>query len=346
MKLAGEHGAIRYYLMVCEQRRYSKYTLIGYTYRLGVMTDLLSSLCGVTELEQVTVLHLRQCVQHLLTTPVDTNKSRRPPENGSTLSSTSVVVCVRAWRAFFNWCYKEELIEKNPITRLENPKEPKKARRAFSHEQAETMFNFFDLSTEQGIRDYVILCLLIDTGLRRAEVVSLCVEDVHDTYIVVEHGKGDKERMVGINPELSTWLWKYINKYRHPRRPDETALFLSVSSKHGGLPFTRGGMQALMMRLKEATGIDNVRLSSHTFRRTFARMYLENGGDLFSLSREMGHTDIRTTQRYLDDFQSESALKHHNTFSPLSRFKTRQVRKVTNRMYPRKNTEHKKRKDE
>lgn len=325
MKLIGEQGAIRHFLLVLEQRRYSPHTLTLYSYSLNMLADLLDSLCKVTELEQVTVLHLRQCVQHLLTTPVEVKKSRRPPV-GSTLSASAVVTYMRPWRAFFNWCFREELIEKNPVARLDNPKVPKRVKPSFSDEQAERMFNSFDLSTEAGFRDYVILCLLLDTGIRRSEVISLRVQDVHDTYIKV-CGKGDKERKVGIHPELSMLLWKYINKYRHPRSSEIDALFLAVSNKHEGLPLTRGGILSLMNRLKRITGIDEVRLSAHTFRHTFARMYLDAGGDLFSLSREMGHSDVKTTQVYLEDFKSDNAVKHHNAYSPLSRFKVRKQRK-------------------
>ena len=92
-------------------------------------------------------------------------------------------------------------------------------------------------------------------------------------------------------------------------------------------------MGALMNRLKKVTGIENVRLSAHTFRHTFSKMYLQEGGDVFSLSRELGHSDIKTTQRYLEDFTSENARKRHTEFSPLNRLKvrTRRTPKATKR---------------
>lgn len=335
MKLTGEQGAVAHFLLTVQMRHYSPYTLARYTYALSVMTDLLESRCKVTELEQVTVLHLRQCVQHLMTAPVSTEKSRRPPQNGKTLSASSVCTLIRGWKVFFNWCFREELIEKNPAARLEFPKVEKKIKPSFSDEQVQAMLDSFDLSTEEGFRDYLILLLLIDTGLRRSEVVNLRVEDVQTDYIRI-FGKGRKERRVGISPELSTLLWKYIHKYRHPCKPDEPILFLATGNGNAGKPFGRGGMGALMNRLKETTGIDDVRLSAHTFRHTFAKMYLEEGGDLFSLSREMGHADIKTTQGYLEDFKSDNARKHHNEFSPLKRFKVRTSRKAKRNGKPKK----------
>jgi len=327
VKLAGEQGAVAHFLMTVEMRHYSPYTLERYTYALSVMMDLLESLCKVTELEQVTVFHLRQCVQHLMTASVPIQKSRRPPQNGKTLSASSVCTLIRGWKVFFNWCFREELIEKNPAARLEFPKVEKRIKPSFSDEQVQAMLDSFDLSTEEGFRDYLILLLLIDTGLRRSEVIGLRVEDVQSDYIKV-FGKGRKERQVGISPELSTLLWKYIHKYRHPRKPDEPILFLATGNGNAGKPFGRGGMSALMKRLKETTGIDDVRLSAHTFRHTFAKMYLEEGGDLFSLSRELGHSDIKTTQRYLESFSSDNARKHHTAFSPLNRLKVRTSRKM------------------
>jgi len=322
MKLVGEKGAVAHYLMIVEMRHYSPYTLARYTYALKVMMQLLESLCQVTDLEQVTVFHLRECMQHLMTAPILSKKRNRPPENGKTLAASSVCGFIRVWKVFFNWCVKEELIEKSPAARLEYPKVEKKVKPAFADEQLQTMIDSLDLSTEQGFRDYIVLLLLTDTGLRRSEVASLRVEDVQADYVRVV-GKGRKERRVGISPELSMLLWKYVNKYRHPLHPDEPVLFLATGRGNAGLPFGRGGMGGLMARLKKTTGIDDVRLSAHTFRHTFAKMYLEEGGDLFSLSRELGHSDIKTTQRYLEDFSSDNARKHHNEFSPLNRLKVR-----------------------
>ncbi len=317
---------INHYLVNLENRRFSVHTQVAYRHSLLVMVRLLADLCDVTDIEQVDILCLRRCVQHLLNVPLEVKKSRRPPENGSTLSPSAVRSYIRRWKAFFSWCFKEELIEKSPATRLEFPQVDEKVIDTFSKEQIEQMFAVFDLSTPAGFRDYVVIVLMIDTGLRRSEVARLCVEDVHETYISV-FGKGRKERQVGIHPKVSNLLWRYIHKYRHPAISSETALFLSVGNGHAGLSFGRGGMQGLIRRLKVATGIDDVRLSAHTFRHTFACMYLEEGGDLFSLSRELGHKSIKTTEKYLKSFTSKNARMHHNDHSPINSIELRSQRK-------------------
>jgi len=316
---------VDHYLLNIEGRRYSVHTQTGYRHDLLVMVRLLADLCHVVDLEQVTILHLRKCVHHLLNTPVEV-KRHRPPENGLTFSTVTVGVYIRRWKTFFSWCFREELLEKNPATRLEFPQVDEKVLDTFSADQLQDMLNTFDLSTPDGFRDYVIIVLMLDTGIRRSEVIGLHVGDVHDTYISV-FGKGRKERQVGIHPKTCNLLWKYIHKHRHPANKDESALFLSVGNGHAGMPLGRGGMQALIIRLKRATGIDEVRLSAHTFRHTFAVMYLDEGGDLFSLSREMGHSNIKTTERYLKSFSSRNARMHHNDHSPLNRVSLRSQHK-------------------
>lgn len=313
---------VRYYLMNLENRKCSIHTCIAYRRALTVLVSLLESLCAVVELERTSILHLRQCVQHLLTVPLERNEPGRVPDSGAVLSDASVCTYIRRWKSFFSWCFKEELLEKNPALRLEFPKVDERVVDAFSVEQIEQMLAVFDLSTDEGFRDYVIILLMLDTGIRRSEVATLRVEDIHDTYISVI-GKGRKERQIGIHPQTSNLLWKYVHKYRRPARPDEPILFLSLNKSHRGRPFGRGGIEYLMKRLKEKTGIDDVRLSAHTFRHTFASMYLDEGGDLFSLSRELGHTKVNTTEKYLRSFTSRNARMHHNEHSPINRITLR-----------------------
>ena len=316
---------VNHYLLNLEYRRYSEHTRIGYRRALLVLVALLDRLYGVVGLEQVTVLHLRQCAQHLLTVSLERVGRGRLPDNGLTLSESSVCVYIQRWKTFFTWCFKEELIEKDPGVRLEYPKVDERVIDAFSEQQIEQMLGVFDLTTEGGFRDYVIILLMLDTGIRRSEVAMLCVEDVHETYISV-FGKGRKERQIGIHPQVNNLLWKYIHKHRRPATPDEHVLFLSLSRNHAGTPFGRGGMYGLMSRLKAKTGIDEVRLSAHTFRHTFACLYLDAGGDVFSLSRELGHTKVSTTEKYLKSFTSKNARMHHSEHSPINRIKLRTQR--------------------
>ena len=323
MKLSGDNNVVKLFLSDVKMRL-EHHTLVSYTQVLQVLVTLLETVCGVTDLERVTVIHLRRCVEHLQTDFVSTEKLRRSPDNG-TLSVSSVRSYIRVWKVFFNWCYQEELIEKNPVVRLAAPRPTKRVIPAFSDEQVQKMLACFDLSTEVGFRDYLIILLLLDTGIRLSEISGLEVANVHDTYIKV-FGKGRKEREVGIHPDVGKLLWKYIHKYRKPKNPDEKILFLG-NTRSMGLPLGKGGMKQMVDRVKKATGITNMRVSPHVFRHTFAKMYLKAGGDIFSLSREMGHSNVQITNVYLQDFNSSDARQHHTTFSPINGLNLRKNQK-------------------
>ena len=91
----------------------------------------------------------------LLTVPVASN-GRRPEREDGILSISTVKGYIRIWKAFFSWCYQEELINANPASRLKFPKAPKKITPAFTDEHIEKMVAACDTSTDFGFRDYVI----------------------------------------------------------------------------------------------------------------------------------------------------------------------------------------------
>lgn len=304
--------AVAQFLLDLEVKGRTKATMIDYRHRLGILVRLLDEQCHITELEQVKVVHLRQCVQHLLTAkhPYQ-NRGRRC--EGDAMAPTTVRAFVRIFKSFFNWCYQEELIDNNPTARLSPPKVPVRVTPAFRQEHIEKMLDACDTSTPIGFRDYVIVLLLLDTGMRVGELVGLKVSDVNDRFVKV-FGKGRREREIGIHPEVSKLLWKYIHKYRRPTEPDEETLFLGS----GGKPLHLIGIQEIIKRIQHRSGLDDIKFSPHVFRHTFAKMYLQRGGDLFKLSREMGHSGVEITKEYLKDFNSTEARKDHTLFSPIS----------------------------
>jgi integrase/recombinase XerD len=310
MKLNGENGVIAHYLLDCRTRNLSQWTLSSYDRVLHLLADLLCKLCKIEELEQVTVLHLRQCVQYISSPSLQDKDVQGLRQDGKTLSAHSVRGYILVWKAFFNWCYQEELIEKSPVTRLKTPVLEKRIKPTLSAEDLQKMLDMCDRKTALGFRDYTILSLLADTGLRLAEIASLKVGDVYPSYIKV-FGKGRREREVGVHPEVSKLIWKYVQKYRKPSDAGEMLLFLG----RWGKPLGRSGVSAVVEQVKEKCGFEDKQVTPHVFRHTFSKQYMQRGGDVLSLSRELGHSDIQVTRLYLQDFGSEEARKDHNSRS-------------------------------
>lgn len=302
---------IEQFLLDLEVKGRTPPTLVDYRHRLGVLLQVLQEVCKITELEDVKIVHLRLCVQHLQTEKHVCQRGR--PCEGETLAPTTVRAFVRVFKSFFHWCFLEELVENDPASRLAPPKVPLRVVPAFREQHIEKMLAACDTSTPLGFRDYVMLLLLLDTGMRVGELLGLHVGDVHDRFVKV-FGKGRREREIGIHPEVSKLLWKYIHKYRHPVEADERALFLGK----GGKPLHTVGVQEIIKRIQRRSGLEQIKFTPHVFRHTFAKMYLARGGDLFKLSRELGHSGVETTKKYLEDFNSSDARKDHTAFSPIS----------------------------
>jgi integrase/recombinase XerD len=324
MKLDSENGVVARFLLDCRVRVLSERTIALYRFALTRLVNLLDSLCGISDLEQVTVTHLRSCVNHLLTEPLPMLRGRYP--KGGFMLAVSTVRCdVRIWKNFFNWCYQEELIDKNPVNRLKSPEPEKRVKATFTPDQLQAMLDSCDLRTEMGFRDYAVLSLMVDAGLRLSEIVGLTIEDVHLDYVKV-YGKGRKEREVGLHPNVSKILWKYVEKYRHPIDKNERALFIGH-----GKPLVRFGIKDVVSRAKRRCGFDDLEITPHVFRHTFAKEYMDRSGDITSLSRELGHSDIKVTQVYLSDFSSYDARKKHKDRSVFNDIKVQKKKSQNKR---------------
>jgi integrase/recombinase XerD len=190
----------------------------------------------------------------------------------------------------------------------------KKLIRSFTTQHLQAMFTACDLRSHLGFRDYTLMLALIDTGMRASELCNLRLEDVQGDHVVVMD-KGRKQREIGIMPTTAKFLWKYIKVHRHPSQPSDK-LFLG----RRGTPLTPSGLDHALYRIRDAIGLHDIRLSAHTFRHSFARVWLERGGEVYSLSRLLGHASVQVTEVYLRDFEARQARLRHNEFSPLADF--------------------------
>jgi site-specific recombinase XerD len=161
-----------------------------------------------------------------------------------------------------------------------------------------------DRRTLQGKRDYALLLLMFSTGLRKAEVCNLRVADV-TTYrnqpVVDVMGKGEKHRRVALNRDVMEAVLDY-QKTLLPPTPSEGGQYLFYTvGEHGNCdvrPLTHKAVDCLLRRVKKVALIAK-RITPHTTRHTFATTLLDKGVDLKTVQELLGHSHIRTTEKYL-----------------------------------------------
>jgi len=251
------------------------------------------------ELEAITARHIRTFIDAV---------ASRPGQKGSTLRPSSVRLYITTVKTFLSWCSKEEdfeeLVSPKIVSRIPTPRIAPPLIETFTPEQIAALF----VATEEQpfpVRDRAILSLLLDTGIRASELVGLtldcCWLDPDDSYLLV-HGKG-KSREVPLGRTARTALRRYVTRHRHPRQASEQHVFLGRT----GEQLMVSGLEQIIRPIGSRARIKGVRCSPHTFRHTFACMYLLGGGDIYKLSRLMGHESVKITERYLGAIKAKQA---------------------------------------
>lgn len=197
----------------------------------------------------------------------------------------------RSVRAFLKWCYDFDYCP-DYLKRVQLPKDDARPKLPLYQDEVKRIDACFDVNTLAGLRNYCIIHLMLDCGLRTQEVAGLCLEHVLKERNVLQllDSKGNKSRMTLIPDFLLETLSDYcsIAGIQHGR------LFHSLKAR--GEPLTGNGIKQLCQQLKKASGIP--RVHAHLFRHTFATSYLLGGGNLEFLRVFMGHYDYTVTKTY------------------------------------------------
>jgi integrase/recombinase XerD len=251
----------------------SQATLEFYDFTAGKFIEWLT----IRDLNEVKPFHVRSYLAGL---------------NSRGLADRTVHGHARGIRAFLNFCHEEGYID-DPIV-VKMPKVRQKRLPMLTVEELNMV-----LAACRTPRNYALLLLLADTGLRLSEAASLAWGDMNiGTGLVrVRKGKGGKERSVVIGAKTRRAILKYRRTIAHD---------VNVSVFN----LKRTGMRTALYRIGQSAG---VHLTSHMIRRTFATLTLKSGGNLLYLQAMMGHESLEQTRQYIrmfDDVMIETHAEH------------------------------------
>ncbi|MBM4447536.1 MAG: hypothetical protein FJ023_09400 [Chloroflexi bacterium] len=299
---------IQGFRLSCHAEGKSPKTIEWYISFLAVLNRFLEQRQLPTELQYIDKSHIRQFIRYLQT-------EVRTPHTGKALSPATVQGYVRTLKAFFSWLIREDYVNYNPMTAIPVPRAPVKIIDTLTVDHIKRLVDLCRRTDGIGCRNLSILLLLLDSGIRVSELIAIDLDDLNLTegFITIRGAKGGKERTVPIGSLAQKVLWKYIYTYRpKPLTDSEKKLYLNDK----GLPLTRNGIQQMLRRCGKKAGVTGVRCSPHTFRHTFAKNYLLNGGDIFSLQKILGHTSLASVRTYINLFAID-IKKQHQRYSPV-----------------------------
>ena len=217
------------------------------------------------------------------------------------ISPVSCNTYICALNAYWKWA--------GEVHHLAYLKEEEKVLATFSPEQVKALLGVKPKGRNQA-RAHIICSVLLDTGLRISEALGIRREDIDfDNMCLKVTGKGNKQRQVPISLELRKLVFRWVQ--RCPRD--------FVFGTRSGTKMTVRNFQRDFKLMCGKLGISDVRCSPHTLRHTFAVSYLRAGGNLFYLSKILGHTSVKTTERYLQSLQVGDLQAVHDRLSLLTR---------------------------
>ncbi|UBH21943.1 tyrosine-type recombinase/integrase [Macrococcus armenti] len=232
--------------------------------------------------------------------------------NTSSNEKNGVETSLRALKRYCTFIQSKGWAQDNPFNNFVMPKVKAPIIETFSDTQILKMLNACDTDTFVGYRDYVLILFMLDTGVRLRELCDISLSDINleDNYVKV-FGKNQTYRNIPIAATLKTALRKYIDV--RGESPSD-ALFISQNDT----ALRPRSVQNRLERYGRAAGIDNVRVSPHTFRHTFAKMYVQNGGNIFVLQDILGHSTLEMVRVYVRMYSSD-IRRDHAKHSPLNR---------------------------
>ena len=217
-------------------------------------------------------------------------------------------------KAFYKYLtVRTKQLEENPVQDLEFPKVRKALPKFLTLEQATSLLHAVHGRNEK--RDYAILLIFLDCGIRISELVGLNVSDVYSDRLRVV-GKGNKERIVYMGEPCAEAIQDYIlNERDDSQTVDSRPLFLSQQNRR----ISTAMVHSMIKKYLLEAGLDASQYSAHKLRHTAATLMLQNGVDVRTVQEVLGHENLNTTQIYTHI--EDSALKIAAEANPISRIK-------------------------
>ena len=261
------------------QKNYSDYTVENYKHDIVEYLEYLSS--ENLNYKDIEYSDIRFYLMYLKDTKKDDNSSINRK-----LSSL---------RGFYKYLANEKIVKSNAFSLVNGPKRSKKLPRYFEYNELEELFNVPDTRTPLGQRDSLILEMLYATGVRVGELVNIKVSDIDlGRRNIIILGKGNKERFVTYGEYCEDILKTYLNNGR---------VILNIKSSdylflnNNGGQLTDRGVRFILDKLIHKTSI-NKNISPHMIRHSFATHLLNEGCDLLTVQKLLGHESIKATQIY------------------------------------------------
>lgn len=264
---------------LCYEKNYSNNTITNYNDDICEYLDYIDS--EGLDFRNILYSDIRFYLMYLKDTKKDNN--------------SSIDRKLSAIRGFYKYLANNKVVKNNVFSLVSGPKKSKRLPRFFEYNELEELFDACDLGTSLGQRDRLLLEMLYATGVRVSELVNIKVSDIdEDGHSILVLGKGNKERYVTYGDYCSEILDLYLSD-GYLKLNTNKSCYLFLNNNGGNL--TDRGVRYILDRIIKHTSIQK-NISPHMIRHSFATHLLNEGADLLSVQKLLGHESIKATQIY------------------------------------------------
>ena len=262
------------------QKRYSQHTILSYQNDLANFFGFIETQYGLSSLTQIKTVFVRSWLAGL--------KEKK-------MESRSINRKISTLKSFFKYQLKEGALQVSPMATITSAKIKKRLPQFVAEKDIDILFNHVAFTDDwNGKTDTLVFELLYNTGMRKAELISLKEAHIDSSRSAIKVlGKGNKERILPVSSKLILSIQQYISNKQAIKDADKT--YLLVNAK-GRQLYPKYVYNVVNKYLATVTTID--KKSPHVLRHTFATHLMNNGADINAVKELLGHSSLAATQVY------------------------------------------------
>lgn len=314
------------YMVYCKSRQLREKTLISYEQALRLFQRWCKEEMKILDVLDITESVIRKYINDTQTrgkytfyandNSKDINYPDRRRDFQKPVSNATINNYIRNLRAFFNWLDNDYVLKKNPMKKIRQLKNERKAKEFLADEDFRKLVGNLDKSYFPEHRDFAMIMAMIDSGMRLGECSCLLVEDIdlskRQILLRAEITKGRKDRVVFFSAKTEMVLRRWI-QYKD-RYVDSDYLF---PVKGSGASIAVSNFETNFKNYLRRVGIKQ-EISPHCLRNNFAKRCLMNGMDIYTLSRILGHSSVAVTEKAYLDLTDDDLGKRYQHYSPMA----------------------------
>lgn len=319
------------FMEYCKLKGLSRKTMKSYESSLLLFSKYVEEEFQLSKVEEIKLTHAKEYIKFTKERgkysyvsddkTVSINNPSIRKDFGKAVSPATINNYIRNLKVFFTWAVDNKIIKYSPMDKVQFVKVNRKPKDNISDSDFIALIKALDVTKYFEYRDYTVIQLIMDTGMRLGETLSLTIDDIdldrRAILIPADITKSKKERYVFFSNTMAGILRRWL-QFKDRYIDNDILLFPTTRGTKLGIPHFERNFRIY----KERAGLSQ-NVTPHSLRNNFAKRCLMSGMDIYTLSRILGHSSVTVTEKAYLDLTVTDIRKNYQKFSPLENIQKR-----------------------